>query len=502
MGSEAPSPWSIHDPTTVAGDDFSSFFNFSGIQLDLPSNFDSASRDDDDAHSQHTAMDTDFPGADDMAGKEHRLLGGEDMLGMQFHDLNTMGQPRQQHGQHHMGMHHNMIPPTPSSIDLQTGLPHSYSHSMETDLMMERFNNMRDEQVALNQSLAKFFLHQWSLTFLKKILFTPLVSPAVTPLDTNFIQHMPSFTMPEYFSPLTSPALDAHQHRTHTPNPHMVHAHHSQSTSPTDPKDSPTMNRKVNPSRRKSTTSRNPARVVRESPSMKPQRKKAPPPLAPTLELTAAFMQHPPTPGSRQTPQRHDFSQSYSSRDTSSNESVSPEPLPDVLMPPPPRAPRSPTISEENEKVPGAPATPASLMKLQKTNLPTEDIPPIAMDTSEFLNGDVERVMGDVGAKDGDEQSTPTIGSRAGSTSSNIKAGEQWRSPMMGAQTPSNSSNGKGRIAKPSSRSGKRGSVCSSPALQPKISPSIKPLLPQGMEYFFILRKTRLKGDKAGEFRV
>lgn len=294
---------------------------------------------------------------------------------------------------------------------------------------------------------------------------------------------MPSFST-EHFSPLTSPALDAHQHRTHMTNPHMVHAHHSQSTSPIDPKDSPTINRKINPSRRKSATSRNPARVVRESPSMKPQRKKAPPPLAPTLELTAALTQRPQTPGSRQTPQKQDF---HTSRDTSSNESVSPEPLPDVLMPPPPRAPRSPMFTEGGGRTLGAPATPASLMKLQKTNLPTEDIPPIAMDTSEFLNGDVERVMKHVATKDetpkphDEEQPTPAI--KAGSSGSNMKAGEQWSSPMMGAQALSN---GKGRMVKPSSRSGKRGSVCSSPALQPKISPNIKPLLPQGMLFLFI----------------
>lgn len=303
--------------------------------------------------------------------------------------------------------------------------------------------------------------------------------------------------MPEYFSPLTSPALDAHQHRTHMPNPHMAHTHHSQSASPIDPKDSPTINRKINPSRRKSTTSRNPARVVRESPSMKPQRKKAPPPLAPTLELTAAFMQQPPTPGSRQTPQKQDYPPLHSSRDTSSNESVSPEPLPDVLMPPPPRAPRSPTITEGNGRASGAPATPASLMKLQKTNLPTEDIPPIAMDTSEFLNGDVERVMKDVGTKDetskphGEEQPTPTV--KTGYLGSNMKAGEQWKSPMIGTQTPGSSSSGKGRIVKPSSRGGKRGSVCSSPALQPRISPSIKPLLPQGMKFFY-LQEDLIKG--------
>lgn len=223
---------------------------------------------------------------------------------------------------------------------------------------------------------------------------------------------------------------------------------------------------------------------------MKPQRKKAPPPLAPTLELTAAFMQQPLTPGSRQTPQKQDFPTFYTSRDTSSNESVSPEPLPDVLMPPPPRAPRSPMFTEGNGRVSGAPATPASLMKLQKTNLPTEDIPPIAMDTSEFLNGDVERVMKDMGTKDetsksnDEEQSTPTV--RTGSSGSSMKAGEQWRSPMMGAQAFGSLSSGKGRMVKPSSRGGKRGSVCSSPALQPKISPSIKPLLPQGMLFYYL----------------
>lgn len=146
MSSEAPSPWSIHDPTAVPGEDFSNFFNFSGIQLDLPSDFESTGRND-DAHSQHTAMDTDFPSADEMRRKEHRLLSGEDMLGMQFHDMNAMGQPQRQH---HVNMHHhNMIPPTPSSIDLQTGL-YSYTHGMETDLMMDRFNSMRDEQVASN----------------------------------------------------------------------------------------------------------------------------------------------------------------------------------------------------------------------------------------------------------------------------------------------------------------------------------------------------------------
>ncbi|CAZ86585.1 unnamed protein product [Tuber melanosporum] len=352
------------------------------------------------------------------------------------------------------------------------------------------------------------------------MIFTPLVSPAVTPLDTNFVHQVPEFTIPGYFSPLTSPALDAHPHRTHMPNPHMMHTH-SQSASPIDPVDSPNINKRGSTGRRKSTTSRNPARVVRESPSMKAQRKKLPAALAATPELANALSKQPPTP----TAVRQSASQCrgreqmgfQSSTDASSNESVSPEPLPEVLMaPPPPRNgnSQSPQNGRSDDgsstsTTPGAPATPASLMKLTKTNLPTEDIPPIAMETSDFLNGDVERVMADAplvsrndneagggGATaimasphlDADNQSTPTIGASktpslkpVPSSGSSVSSGSRHESPIN-IQTPGSVLN-KQRVNKSgtSGRGGKRGSVSSSPGLQPKISPSIKPLLPSGM---------------------
>ncbi|RPB04916.1 hypothetical protein L873DRAFT_1798768, partial [Choiromyces venosus 120613-1] len=311
------------------------------------------------------------------------------------------------------------------------------------------------------------------------MIFTPLVSPAVTPLDTNFVHQVPEFAIPGYFSPLTSPALDAHPHRTHMPNPHMVHSH-SQSTSPIDPVGSPNINKRGNTGRRKSNTSRNPARVVRESPSMKAQRKKLPVALAATPELANALSKQPPTPTTvRQSASQYQNQEQMgfqSSRDSSSNESVSPEPLPEVLMaPPPPRNgnSRSPQNGRSDDgsstsTTPGAPATPASLMKLTKTNLPTEDIPPIAMETSDFLNGDVERVMADappVSRNDGgsgggaggggmatamasprlggDNQSTPTIGASrtpsmkpVPSSSSSISSGSRHESPIN-IQTPS-----------------------------------------------------------------
>src|SRR5438067_11489932 len=98
------------------------------------------------------------------------------------------------------------------------------------------------------------------------MFFTPLVSPAVTPLDTNF--HIPDYSA--YFSPITSPALDAQQidYRNQRRN------HSSNNTSPVDPKDGPANLASKNSapsSRRKSASLRNPARVVRQSPSMKPQ---------------------------------------------------------------------------------------------------------------------------------------------------------------------------------------------------------------------------------------
>jgi hypothetical protein len=285
---------------------------------------------------------------------------------------------------------------------------------------------------------------------------------------------------------------------------------HSQSTSPIDPVESPNINKRVSTGRRKSATSRNPARVVRESPSMKPQRKKQPAALAPTQEIASALSkkQRPSTPTSRQTPSHYPSQdqlsfQSTSSRDVSSNESVSPEPLSEVLMAPPPprnrssRSPRNGRSGEDSSSsTPGAPATPASLMKLTKTNLPTEDIPPIAMGASDFLNGDVERIMADpppAGENDGavkvpsppqsispaaGASKTPLLKPMPSSGSGTLGSGNQ--SPSN-TQTPGGTGASK-RVTKSGAgaRGGKRGSVSSSPALPPKISPSIKPLLPQG----------------------
>ncbi|KAF8251654.1 hypothetical protein K440DRAFT_538941 [Wilcoxina mikolae CBS 423.85] len=339
------------------------------------------------------------------------------------------------------------------------------------------------------------------------MIFTPLVSPAVTPLETEFSRHIPDFVMPGAFSPLTSPALNAHHHRTHMPNPHMSH-NPAPMQALTDPSQSPVLasgkRGSISSGRRKSTTSRNPARVVRESPSMKPQRKRAAPPTplsaapkasntlaqqAPTYsplpQTSGGSRRDPSTPAVSQqnTPMQHPLSQ-----EGSSNESVSPEPLPEVLMAPPPRrslSSRSPMDdgSSTAHKPLNAPVTPASLMRLPKTSLPTEDIPPISMDTSEYLNRDVEAqdATNMNGKQYNEEMPTSTMNrssSRTPSLTPSLKP-SRGTSRHTSPLDPVNP----GAITKkePARNSRKRGSVSSSPALQPKISPSIKPLLPIGM---------------------
>ena len=207
-------------------------------------------------------------------------------------------------------------------------------------------------------------------------LFTPLLSPAVAPLAYNYA---PAAA----FSPLTSPALAAHAY-SHIPPP------------------SPALAPRKGPgARRTSAASRNPARVVRASPSMKPVRKRPPPPLAspPPPQLTPA----------------------------SSNASVSPEPLPARLMPPPQRQ------------------TPASLMRLPPSAVRADDIPPVGMDTSEFLHCDVQRAP-----------------------------------------------------APPPAPPRKRGSVASSPALAPRISPLLAPNVHSDSHAFLLASKSNYQNIVEG----
>ncbi len=213
--------------------------------------------------------------------------------------------------------------------------------------------------------------------------FTPLVSPAVTPLDTPFpVDHQ--FMVPStYFSPITSPALYAQpdstlfydpRHSGHTSqttnSPAAMDVESPSASTATDnlPKDA----RKNNAPRRKP--------KVRQSPITKPQRKKT----ASTPVMNAQALSElveVVAEGSAPAPKPKSVSDA-SSNEESENASVSPEAL---EMPPPPlplprSARQSPNIAPQNSDKPAlapllksqngkpSPATPASLFRISPRN--------------------------------------------------------------------------------------------------------------------------------------
>ncbi|KAK6537887.1 hypothetical protein TWF694_010785 [Orbilia ellipsospora] len=361
-----------------------------------------------------------------------------------------------------------IVPPTPSSLELHAG-----AHNMSSFL----------ESGSIYQNMGA-----------DPMVFTPLVSPAVTPLDTSF--RVPEYSVSgAYFSPLTSPALDAQA---------LGYLHRKLPKSPVEPAESSNLNPKKAASRRKSVTGRTPARVVRQSPGMKPQPgRRKPAPAVPSLELTDAAIaeiasQSPRTPISRKSgalkiPSEH---QMASSRESSSADSISPEPLSESLMPPPP-APngKSPMLTAQpnqdkpvpnpaqtelpavEEKVPlpkqkskGKPATPASLMNMPKSLAPKG--------SSESLLATVVSSIPEKRPSSGatsplDEQMTPRLSAIQRSSANATPTSSPLIEPKPAGSDPASGSL--------KARHSKRGSISASPALQPRISPSIKPLLPEGL---------------------
>ena len=365
--------------------------------------------------------------------------------------------------------------------------------------------------------------------------FTPLVSPAVTPLDTQFQQ--PDYAAPtDCFSPLTSPALRAQNHGAH----HSVYSavrgsDTSDTTSPIDPQleySAPTSGQTssaLRKSKRKSSISstKNSARGVRQSPVVKPNSRRKQPSSAviPPKEIDRVLEQarkgrsnEAPTSADGRLPLPY-------SQDSSGADSVSPEPLSEILMPPPatPKsssAGRSPYLNAKNGSIQQqpspaivakeAPATPASLMKirkgqankgsaLQRTNSSLKE-------QARLAEADMEQIMEDIALPEPATISKkPALqpisipaanGLKAGPVSANrnptaasapaTATSSAFPSPTVSAlASPDGTMNGKRNNDQPKMKirdSKKRNSNSAqiSPALRPKISPSIKPLLPEG----------------------
>ncbi|KAJ4340218.1 hypothetical protein N0V95_007571 [Ascochyta clinopodiicola] len=370
---------------------------------------------------------------------------------------------------------HHGVPPTPNSVEMH-GDPHRYLHHM-------------DQQALYDQ---RYRLHKDDASF------TPLVSPAVTPHDARF--QIPDFTVPgAYFSPLTSPALNAQPHQ-HAHAHSQLHSHVSTSASsnghsPTDVDmdmlGEPAL---VQPAeqRRSLRTKRNPSRAsaaatrVRQSPIVKPGRRK------PTVSL-----QLPPKEVSDLMQDARNGLDVPRSRDHSETDSISPEPMLSEMRPPPIPASvtHSPAMVAQNGQG-TAPATPASLMRIHPSpqfdasmNAPPmmEDLalPEASLESRPSLS----RI--DTAFRDGDldtprmaARKTPKMGplSTPGAAMSNRPS--PMLDPMSGPTSPAFSmTSGKKPDAKQGRNLKKRGSVSTSlvsPALRPKISPSIKPLLAAG----------------------
>lgn len=364
--------------------------------------------------------------------------------------------------------------------------------------------------------------------------FTPLVSPAVTPLESHFPMEQP-FTVPSaYFSPLTSPALHAQ------PDPMAMFDRGLAGTTTSSPEGMDLeANTSANPAgnagdvarkARKSNAAKARAKAsVGKSPITKPQRKKTgstPLMNARLSELAeSAEIQQPRAKQARRTEPSSNASNSSAAGITDSeNDSVSPEALSDMPPPPLPKprsAKPSPALGPQNSATPKvgptlatrpgkpSPATPASLMKLpspSNANRPDAgtDSDPMAVENIENfqLPESVSSVQKPALTPLITQTQSPNIRSPAlESASGRHSAFQPLPSPVFPKPGAAVSANQSPQLAPGSSAttpnprktpqlaargSKKRASMSMSsshvsPALLPRISPNIKPLLPGGV---------------------
>ncbi|KAI8937633.1 hypothetical protein NX059_005339 [Plenodomus lindquistii] len=382
----------------------------------------------------------------------------------------SLHQPQAQ--EQHMYPQHHGVPPTPNSVEMH-GDPRRYMQQMDSQqaLFDQRYHMRKDDAS-----------------------FTPLVSPAVTPHDARF--QIPDFTMSgAYFSPLTSPALLAQpsQHARQQQQPSGSSTGHSPSDLDIDMLGEPAMVPQEPARKLRSTNKRaaprntNANSRVRQSPIVKPNRRKATvSSLIPPKEVTELMQEarsiRPPT---------------GRSLENSETDSISPEPMLSDMRPPP--KPSSLTaspamIAMQNDQG-TAPATPASLMRIHpspnfsdsmEAPPPLEDLelPEPSMDRPGLSRLDTAIRNLDADTPRMSARKTPKVNPL--STPGGAPASGR-PSPMLDAMSTPTSpafsmTNGK-KDSKAARNPKKRNSVSTSlvsPALRPKISPSIKPLLPEG----------------------
>lgn len=427
-------------------------------------------------------------------------------------------QQQTQNAQSHLYQPPQHVPPTPNSYDMQGSAAHFLHQQMDPQAraFLEQRYQLRKDDTAM--------------------AFTPLVSPAVTPQDSHF-QTLPEFTIPgAYFSPLTSPALQAqnasqHQHQMLSYHTNPSTAGSSLATSPIDLSGDVDMaghnSAAPEPARRtrrktQAPRSAGPAARVRQSPIVKAQQKRKSSHLSTVIQPKDVddLLQHATSHSNPASLLR-----TAPTTDRSGSDSISPEPLSESVMGPPPRpvsAIQSPALLAHSQSAPasasvnatlGAPATPASLMSLKRARQlnanqtvltsphsintipqPGEDspmfddfsLPPAANDMPQRPLPN--RIITDTPIS---ADATPRLAARK--TPKLGPSGTVTPSPCISAiASPSIAATpfsltGRKLEPKTAPRSiKKRGSIGGpliSPAIRPKISPSIKPLLPEGGVY-------------------
>jgi hypothetical protein len=253
--------------------------------------------------------------------------------------------------------------------------------------------------------------------------------------------------------------------------------------------------RRLRSNRRNAPRSANANARVRQSPIVKPGRRKATvSSLIPPKEVTELMQE---ARGGRPSSSGLDVPHS---RDGSETDSISPEPMLSEMRPPPKPGSltQSPAMMAQlngQAATPATPATPASLMRIHPSPnfSDTTEAPPM-MDDLTLPEASLDRPA--LARLDtvihNEEQDTPRMSARKtpkmGPLSTPGAAMSGRPSPMIdAASTPTSPAfsmtNGKKGDPKFARNAKKRNSTCStlvSPALRPKISPSIKPLLPEG----------------------
>ncbi|KAK9361942.1 hypothetical protein V1504DRAFT_388950 [Lipomyces starkeyi] len=426
--------------------DFGSYIDFSDLQLDL-SAFDIEAAgnilDFDRQHAQHQQ---------NQQQQQHQHQHPQQQQ-LQHHE-----QPiYEEQGRHQQKQHHHedlassrvasgtvssasnstvssgVIPPTPSSLDFVGGASNPDVFRSPSGLIDPY--SMRDE-----------------------MMFTPLLSPAVTPLENPMSMQKEYGYPSSYFSPLTSPALEAQSYPFHT------------SASPPGSDNNANGLIKVRrrgtggyaPPSAASSPSQAVTRVTKSDSSAQRSSKR---------RATAAF------------------SQSNTMGDVSSSESISPEPLltlPESSMAPPPIPPFKNTTAVRQETSSPltqrrlAPVTPASLMNLNKERVNnTEDILP-TRDADAIIEGVARRHSTIATVAPAPTTESGSVGSSSANSSPALRPMPRVlvRSASVGIED--NSAKALPRAMKPvRSRSG---SVSMSPTIKPRISPNLKPLLPDGLE--------------------